>query len=122
MALSVTTSTTLGKPLDSMEIYRVMEACDTALEFAKCKCRIYSHVESHMTFITPNLFVLVGALISAKLMGVSINGATLSPFFRFNPLLGKGFGKTAIVAPETNTREADPVPELASAPDDSLSI
>jgi hypothetical protein len=51
-----------------------------------------------------------------------IDGATRSPFFRFNPLLGKGFGKTAIVASETNTREADPVPELAGAPDDSLSI
>jgi U4/U6 small nuclear ribonucleoprotein PRP31 len=52
-----------------MEIYRVMEACDTAFEFAKCKCRIYSYVESHVTFITPNSSVLVGALIAAKLMG-----------------------------------------------------
>ena len=57
------------KPLDSMEMDRVMEACDTALELEKYKSRIYSYVESRMTFIAPNLSVLVGAPIAAKLMG-----------------------------------------------------
>ena len=57
------------KPLDSKEMDRVMEACDTALELDKYKSRIYSYVESRMTFIEPNLSVLVGAPIAAKLMG-----------------------------------------------------
>ena len=57
------------KPLDSKEMDRVMEACDTALELDKYKSRIYSYVESRMTFIAPNLSVLVGAPIAAKLMG-----------------------------------------------------
>ena len=57
------------KPLDGAELGRVMEACDTALELEKYKTRIYSYVESRMTFIAPNLSVLVGAPIAAKLMG-----------------------------------------------------
>ena len=46
-----------------------MEACDVALELDKCKLSIYSYVESRMAFIAPNLSILVGAPIAAKLMG-----------------------------------------------------
>lgn len=60
------------KPLDGAELSRIMEACDTALELDKCKTRIYSYVESRMTFIAPNLSILVGAPIAAKLMGRKI--------------------------------------------------
>ncbi len=49
-----------------------MEACDTALELEKYKARIYAYVESRMTFIAPNLSILVGAPIAAKLMGKHI--------------------------------------------------
>lgn len=52
-----------------MESDRVMEACNVALELDKCKLRIFSYVESRMTFIAPNLSVIVGAPIAAKLMG-----------------------------------------------------
>ncbi len=57
------------KPLDNAELDRVMEACNTALDLEKYKTTIYSYVESRMTFIAPNLSVLVGAPIAAKLMG-----------------------------------------------------
>lgn len=57
------------KPLDNAELDLIMEACDTALDLEKYKSRIYSYVESRMTFIAPNLSVLVGAPIAAKLMG-----------------------------------------------------
>ncbi|XP_046635076.1 U4/U6 small nuclear ribonucleoprotein Prp31-like [Daphnia pulicaria] len=102
MVLSVTASTTQGKPLDSTEMDRVMEACDTALELEKCKSRIYSYVESRMTFIAPNLSVLVGAPIAAKLMGVAGGLTALSKMPSCNiQLLGNqkrtlsGFSQTA---------------------------
>lgn len=56
--------------MDNAELDRVMEACDTALELERYKSKIYSYVESRMTFIAPNLSVLVGAPIAAKLMGI----------------------------------------------------
>lgn len=59
------------KPLDSIELDRVMEACNIALDFDKCKSKIYAFVESRMAFIAPNLSILVGAPIAAKLMGNS---------------------------------------------------
>jgi len=71
MVVSVTASTTQGKPLDSIELDRVMEACNIALDFDKCKSKIYAFVESRMAFIAPNLSILVGAPIAAKLMGVA---------------------------------------------------
>ena len=69
MVVSVTASTTQGKPLESVELDRVMEACNIALDLDKCKSKIYAFVESRMAFIAPNLSILVGAPIAAKLMG-----------------------------------------------------
>jgi len=60
-----------SKPLDSVELDRVMEGCNIALDLDKCKSTIYSFVESRMAFIAPNLSILVGAPIAAKLMGVA---------------------------------------------------
>jgi len=71
MVVSVTASTTQGKPLESVELDRVMEACNIALDLDKCKSKIYAFVESRMAFIAPNLSILVGAPIAAKLMGVA---------------------------------------------------
>jgi len=71
MVVSVTASTTQGKPLDSAELDRVMEACNIALDLDKCKSKIYTFVESRMAYIAPNLSILVGAPIAAKLMGVA---------------------------------------------------
>ena len=59
------------KPLESVELNRVMEACNIALDLDKCKSKIYAFVESRMAFIAPNLSILVGAPIAAKLMGVA---------------------------------------------------
>lgn len=92
----------LRKPLDSVELGRVMEACNTALDLEKFKTKIYSYVESRMTFIAPNLSVLVGAPIAAKLMGVAGGLTALSKMPACNiQLLGNqkktlsGFSQTA---------------------------
>lgn len=40
-----------------------------ALELNQSKHRIYEYVESKMSFIAPNLSIIVGASTAAKIMG-----------------------------------------------------
>lgn len=42
-----------------------------AIELNNFKLKIYEYVESRMTFIAPNISVIVGSSIAAKLMGVA---------------------------------------------------
>ena len=69
MVITVTASTTTGKELTHNELQAVLEACDMAIELDKMKSKILTFVESQMSFIAPNLSVIVGANIAAKLMG-----------------------------------------------------
>lgn len=55
--------------LSEDELKQLVEACDMALELNQSKHRIYEYVESRMSFIAPNLSVIVGASTAAKLMG-----------------------------------------------------
>lgn len=48
----------------------VIEACDMAIELEHMKQTILTYVQSRMTFIAPNLTIIVGASTAAKLMGV----------------------------------------------------
>lgn len=52
------------------ELNCVNEACDIALELDRFKLRIYEYVESRMSFIAPNLSIIVGSSTAAKLMGL----------------------------------------------------
>uniref|UniRef100_A0A8C9UXE8 U4/U6 small nuclear ribonucleoprotein Prp31 n=1 Tax=Scleropages formosus TaxID=113540 RepID=A0A8C9UXE8_SCLFO len=69
MVVSVTASTTQGTMLGEDELQRLEEACDMALELNQSKHRIYEYVESRMSFIAPNLSIIVGASTAAKIMG-----------------------------------------------------
>ncbi|MGH0157916.1 UNVERIFIED_CONTAM: hypothetical protein FKN15_034336 [Acipenser sinensis] len=69
MVVSVTASTTQGTMLAEDELIRLVEACDMALELNQSKHRIYEYVESRMSFIAPNLSIIVGASSAAKIMG-----------------------------------------------------
>ncbi|RWS30096.1 U4/U6 small nuclear ribonucleoprotein Prp31-like protein, partial [Leptotrombidium deliense] len=71
MVLSVTASTTQGVVLSEEELHSIFEACDVAVELNSFKLKIYDFVESRMSFIAPNLSVVVGANIAAKLMGLA---------------------------------------------------
>ncbi|KAK6172657.1 hypothetical protein SNE40_016270 [Patella caerulea] len=71
MVVSVTASTTQGSKLTEPDLNIVIEACDMALNLNECKHRIFEYVESRMTFIAPNVSIIVGASIAAKLMGVA---------------------------------------------------
>lgn len=55
--------------LTEEELSEVKEACNMAIDLNACKLRIYEFVESRMTFIAPNLSVIIGASTAAKLMG-----------------------------------------------------
>uniref|UniRef100_G1SGN5 U4/U6 small nuclear ribonucleoprotein Prp31 n=1 Tax=Oryctolagus cuniculus TaxID=9986 RepID=G1SGN5_RABIT len=78
MVVSVTASTTQGQQLSEEELERLEEACDMALELNASKHRIYEYVESRMSFIAPNLSIIIGASTAAKIMGVA-GGLTSLP-------------------------------------------
>lgn len=60
--------------LTEEELERIEEACDMALELNQSKHRIYEYVESRMSFIAPNLSIIVGASTAAKIMGEGLWG------------------------------------------------
>ncbi|KAL7990018.1 hypothetical protein Chor_012684 [Crotalus horridus] len=74
IVVSVTASTTQGQQLTEEELERIEEACDMALELNQSKHRIYEYVESRMSFIAPNLSIMVGASTAAKIMGKFVAG------------------------------------------------
>ncbi|KAJ6225822.1 hypothetical protein RDWZM_004367 [Blomia tropicalis] len=71
MVVSVTASTTQGQQLSEEELNFITDACNIAIEINQCKLKIYQFVESRMAFIAPNLTVITGASIAAKLMGLA---------------------------------------------------
>ncbi|KAJ3024229.1 U4/U6 small nuclear ribonucleoprotein Prp31 [Thoreauomyces humboldtii] len=71
MVVTVTATTTTGTPLSDIEIDRVLSACDMLLELDAAKRKILSYVESRMSFIAPNLSILLGSNTAAKMMGLS---------------------------------------------------
>lgn len=71
MVVSVSASTSQGEPLTSAEMDRVLEACQMAQQLNDMKTEVFEFVESRMSLIAPNLSVLVGASVAAKIMGVA---------------------------------------------------
>ena len=68
MVITVTISTTSGKPLPGAELYKIFQACDIIIELVETKSKIVIYVESRMAFIAPNLSAIVGSSTAAKLM------------------------------------------------------
>ncbi|KAF7495732.1 U4/U6 small nuclear ribonucleoprotein Prp31 [Sarcoptes scabiei] len=71
MVVSVTASTTQGTLLSKEELNSIIDACDKAIDIYQKKLLIYQYVESRMNFIAPNLTVIVGSSIAAKLIGLA---------------------------------------------------
>lgn len=65
--------------LSEEELERLEEACDMALELNASKHRIYEYVESRMSFIAPNLSIIIGASTAAKIMGEPGARGAVSP-------------------------------------------
>ncbi|XP_002742415.1 U4/U6 small nuclear ribonucleoprotein Prp31-like [Saccoglossus kowalevskii] len=71
MIVSVSASTTQGQLMEEDELNRVYEACDMAMDLNEAKLKVLAYVESRMSFIAPNLSIIVGASTAAKLMGAA---------------------------------------------------
>ncbi len=71
MVLSVSASTTQGTKISEQELAYINEACDISCQLNEIKLKIFEYVESRMTFIAPNLSIIVGASCAAKLMGIA---------------------------------------------------
>jgi len=71
MVVSVTTSTTSGKPLSEENLQKTLDACDRALSLDAAKKKVLDFVESRMGYISPNLSAIAGSAVEAKLMGTA---------------------------------------------------
>lgn len=71
MVVSVTASTTSGKPLPEDVLQKTIEACDRAIELDSARKNVLDFVESRMVYIAPNLSAIVGSAVAAKLMGTA---------------------------------------------------
>ncbi|KAK9837334.1 hypothetical protein WJX81_007173 [Elliptochloris bilobata] len=71
MVVSVTASTTSGKPLSDEELAKVTGGADMVLALDKDKAAILRLVQLRMHRIAPNLSSAVGTEIAAQLMGVA---------------------------------------------------
>lgn len=71
MIVSVTATTSNGRPLAPEKLGKIMEAVDMLLALEDAKRKVYDYVESRMAFLAPNMTVLVGASTAAKLMGAA---------------------------------------------------
>ncbi|KAM4781720.1 LOW QUALITY PROTEIN: U4/U6 small nuclear ribonucleoprotein Prp31 [Cyanocitta cristata] len=76
MVVSVTASTTRGQQLLAEEPGRTEDACDPALALSRANLCIYEYMASRMSFIAPNLSLILGASTAAKIMGMA-GGLTL---------------------------------------------
>ncbi|CAA0814146.1 pre-mRNA processing ribonucleoprotein binding region-containing protein [Striga hermonthica] len=71
MVVSVTASTTSGKPLPDDVLRKTTDACDRALSLDAAKMKLLDFVESRIGYIAPNLSAVVGGTVAAKLMGTA---------------------------------------------------
>lgn len=71
MVVSVTASTTSGKPLPEENLKKTIDACDRALTLDLAKKKVLDFVESRMGNIAPNLSAIVGSAVASKLMGTA---------------------------------------------------
>mmetsp|Transcript_16110 Transcript_16110/g.34858 ORF Transcript_16110/g.34858 Transcript_16110/m.34858 type:complete len:493 (-) Transcript_16110:371-1849(-) len=71
MVVTVTGTTTSGKPLSEDNLRKVTEGCAMALSLDEDKKLVVQFVESKMHNIAPNLSIAIGSEVAAKLMGVA---------------------------------------------------
>jgi len=71
MVVSVTASTTSGKPLPEENLKKTVDICDQALALDLAKKKVLDFVESRVGHIAPNLSAIVGTEVAVKLMGTA---------------------------------------------------
>lgn len=71
LLVTMTAATTQGIKLEPDEMTSVSRACVVAIHLTGLRTKLLTFVESNMATIAPNLSVIVGAPIAAKLMGLA---------------------------------------------------
>ena len=71
LTITVTATTTVGKPLPPGVVTQVIEGCDAILKLIQAKKDVYTYIESRMNLIAPNLSAIVGPEVAARLMGIA---------------------------------------------------
>lgn len=57
--------------LSEIEKKQIGDACDMGIALNNYKTKIFEYVESRMTFIAPNLSMILGASTAAKVLGIA---------------------------------------------------
>lgn len=71
MIVSVSSSTTSGKPLTSQQLNECLVGCDEVLKLYEDKKLLLQFIESRIGKIAPNLTGLIGAQLTAQLIGLA---------------------------------------------------
>ena len=60
----------LSQQIEQDKVVMIEEACDMIETLNDIKIKILQYVEGRMTLISPNLTIILGSTVAAKLMGV----------------------------------------------------
>jgi len=71
MVVSVTATTTTGKPLPPEQLEKVLTACDQVLQLDSTRLQILDYIESRMNILAPNLTSIVGSSVAAQMMALA---------------------------------------------------
>lgn len=100
LLVTMTAATTQGVNIEEDELKNIMRACSVAMELSRLRSKLVGFVESNMSIIAPNLSVIVGAPIAAKLMGLAGGLSQLAAMPACNlPVLGSRQVSIEIDAP-----------------------
>ncbi|KAH7859184.1 hypothetical protein Vadar_032671 [Vaccinium darrowii] len=78
MVVSITASTTIGKPLPEQVLQKTIDACDRAFALDSSKKKVLDFLETRMGFIAPNLSAIVGSAVAANLVVIAGGLAALA--------------------------------------------
>lgn len=68
MIVTVEATTTKGREMTTVELQRVMRACEMTLSLDRAKKTLTDYVQSRMTIFAPNTTALIGSLTAAQLL------------------------------------------------------
>jgi len=68
LTISVTATTTRGKPLPPAELSKLQAVCDTILQLDQCKTRMHAYIASRMHALAPNVSAMLGTDVAARLV------------------------------------------------------
>ncbi len=89
MVVTVTGTTTSGKPLSAENLRKAIDGCSMALALDEDKKLVLQFVESKMHKIAPNLSLVCGSEVAARLMGVAGGLVALSKMPSCNVQVGQ---------------------------------